>query len=197
MRLRSLVAASALLLMGSAVQATTLNFGGAADPSLKGTTGSLSVTDNGGGNFDVVWSMNFTGYQGSVSNHPNLTHVAFKAFKSIGTVVLDNPSLGELDWPSNVSNGGCADPPQNAKMVCVTLTPAQSATGGGTFSAAFSVTGGVLKTDEWSYRGKFGPGNGWVISESATPPIPEPTSAAVFALGALIAGGVLHRRLRG
>ena len=52
---------------------------------------------------------------------------------------------------------------------------------GGSFSVSFQLDGTLL--DDWSYRGKFGTGNGWVISESATNAIPEPTAADVADLG--------------
>jgi hypothetical protein len=74
-------------------------------------------------------------------------------------------------------------------MVCITLDPLVDATTGGVITAHFTVTGDLM-IDGWSYRGKFGDQNGWVISESAVPtaPIPEPGAALVFGAGLLTVG---------
>jgi hypothetical protein len=187
-------------LSGSSASALTIDFGGADDPSLHGATGSLSITGPilaETGTFDVVWSMDFTGYEGSVGDHQYLTNIAFKAFSDITMVSLDSTTWdsavsGSALYPANVNNGGC-QAGSNAKMVCVTLDPAVDATMGGEFSAHFTVTGD-LNLSEWSYRGKFGPENGWVISESAAP-VPEPSAALVFAAGlAVISARMRSRR---
>jgi hypothetical protein len=189
-----------LLLVGlsaSSASALTTEFGGGDDPSLHGATGSLSISGpimEETGTYDVVWSMDFAGYEGSVDDHQYLTHIAFKAFSDISAVTLesttwDSAVSGTALYPSNVNNGGCTAG-SNAKMVCVTLDSDVDATMGGEFSARFSVTGD-LNLSEWSYRGKFGPEDGWVISESAAP-IPEPSAALVFAAGI----GVISARMR-
>jgi hypothetical protein len=182
------------LLFASSADAMSTTFGGDDDPSLHGATGSLEITgpvDAGTGEFNVTWSMDFTGYEGSVDDHQYLTNIAFKGFTSVSDVSLDGiewnsiAGSGTYVFPSNVNNGGCVDGSQ-ASFVCVELDPMIDATMGGIVSAQFTVTGD-LDLSEWSYRGKFGTEDGWVISESSSP-VPEPTAALVFGLGISIAG---------
>ncbi len=195
-----LATALAIPSFASSASALTMSFGGADDPSLHGTSGQLSISgpiDAGTGTFDVVWSMDFAGYAGSSSDHQYLTNIAFKAFTSMSVVTLDEiiwtaATDGDLFSPSNVNNSGCVTGPgSNAGMVCVELDPAVDATMGGEIFAHFTVTGD-LDLSEWSYRGKFGPENGWVISESGVP-IPEPTAAMLFAVGLLVARSRVRR----
>lgn len=192
----SIAALFALVFSASAASALSIDFGGADDPSLHGTTGSLSIDgpiDAGTGTFDVVWSMDFTGYEGSATQHPYLTNIAFKAFSDISFVDIDSivwttPTDGTLVYPSNINgqSGGCVTGSgSEAGMVCVDLDPYVDATSGGEIVASFTVTGDLLG-DSWSYRGKFGPERGWVISESGAP-VPEPTAAMLFAAGLLLA----------
>jgi hypothetical protein len=168
--------------------------------SLHGSTGSLSITMTGVNTYDVVWTINTTGFDddGAISTgNTELTHVVFKAFDDISAVSfvsatgITGTETAVPLYPARF-NGTCSEGPSG--FVCLTLAaPQDMLADGKTYSYTFSVTG-ILAQDEWSYRGKFGPGTGWVISETA-PPIPEPTSAAVFGLGALIVGAALRRRL--
>jgi hypothetical protein len=185
-------------LFASSANAMTAEFGGADDPSLHGTTGSLSITQTDTDTYDVVWGMDFEGFEGDVGDHQYLTHIAFKAFNDISSVTLDSvtwtSAVSAVDmplYPSNVNNGGC-DPGSNAGMVCIELDPFVDATNDGELMASFSVVGD-LKLSEWSYRGKFGEENGWVISESATP-VPEPSAAIVFAVGMMAVSARIRAR---
>ncbi len=179
-------------LMASNANALSTSYGGVDDSTLKGTTGSLTINETTGDNtYEVVWTMDFEGYEGGVDNHQYLTHIAFKAFSDISYLKLDSILYVNVDsmtssvsglalYPANVNSSGCADGSM-AGLVCVELDPRVDATNDGEIFAYFTVIGD-LKLDEWSYRGKFGPKTGWVISESATP-VPEPSAALVFALG--------------
>lgn len=173
--------------------AMTMTFGGAADDSLHGASGALTITQSGAGSFDVTWSIDFDGFDvrgAERSGHTLLSDIGFKAFSSISVVSLDSidwsqSTTGTLIPSGRLSNAGCTGP-SRAAFVCVTdLAPDVDATMGGLFEAHFSVEG-ELAMDEWSYRGKFGPENGWVISESSSP-IPEPQAALVYGLGLAVA----------
>lgn len=165
---------------------------------MHGSTGSLTVEDLGGGNFTVLWSIDFTNFDDAdaiATGHEYLTNVGFKAFNKNSIITLDDLSIGTFYYPSNVSNGGC-DTSSSASLACVTLNdPGILATGGGTFSVLFNVSNGTLLGEEsWSFRGKYGPDDGWVISENNNcPPIPEPTAALIFGLGALVVGSASRR----
>lgn len=200
----TLILTTALLLglaasSANAVSAVSISFGGGDDPSLHGATGSLSIEgpiEAGTGTYDVVWSMDFEGFEGATDDHQYLTEVAFKAFHDITSVTLDSiiwtsSVTGSALYPANVNNSGCVDG-SSAGMVCVTLDPSVDATMGGELIANFTVEGD-LDMSSWSYRGKFGPENGWVISESAAP-VPEPSAALVFAAGMVVASVRMRAR---
>ena len=101
--------------MASSASALSMSFGGTGDPSLHGATGSLPIDGPilaGTGSYDVVWSMDFTDYEGSVGDHQYLTNIAFKAFTDISAINLDSVSWGSVIggtalYPANVNNGGC------------------------------------------------------------------------------------------
>jgi hypothetical protein len=177
-------------LIGAApASALTIEFGGADNPSLKGATGALSIVEQGD-EYLVTWSMDFDGFVGNAT-HQYLTHVAFKAFEGTSDVELVGSPLGGFYASSNVRNGGCDTGGSPAGFVCLDLKEDVLATQGGSFSVSFLVDGTLA--DEVSYRGKFGTGNGWVISESRNV-IPEPTAALLFAIGAVILGGARRSR---
>ena len=182
------VAVLSALLPAAPCWAVMYGFGGADDPSLHGATGSLEVVEQDG-HFVATWSMNFDGYQGDRS-HQYLTNVAFKAFDGVSSAsVLDGASYGGLYPSSNVNNGGCDTNGSPAGFLCLDLSGVR-ATHGGTYSVSFLVDGTL--SNEWSYRGKFGTGNGWVISESCNA-IPEPSAALLFAIGAVTFGSTRRK----
>jgi hypothetical protein len=185
-----------LLTTGGPATAITVTFGGPGDPSLHGATGALDIVGSGS-SYTVTWSMDFTGFDDAgaiATGHPYLTDVAFKAFSSISAVSLVDSTLGTLHYPSNVNNAsdGCDIDDSPASFVCVVLDPIVDATTDGSFAAVFNVEG-TLATGEYSYRGKFGEADGWVISESG-PPIPEPSAALVFTIGSCLVGARCRRR---
>lgn len=190
----------ALLLSTSVSHALSVTYAG---DSLHGAVGTLDVEGpigSGAGTFEVTWSIDLDGFEGTATDHPQLTDIGFKAFAQVSSVRVDelmwsNGTTGTLFESGNISNAGCTGP-SPAGFVCMTgFDPVIDATLGGTFSARFTVEG-RLADDEWSFRGKFGPQNGWVISETAAAPIPEPSAAILFALGAVVAGVyTTHRRV--
>ena len=148
--------------------------------SLHGASGALDVTLVSGNNYDVTWSLDTTGFDdaGAVStDHQYLTEVAFKIAGMTNVTLLD--AVGTLYFPSNVSGGGCATGGSPAGLACVALSPLILATFDQVISvgfnvdlaSAFDVSNGI------SFRGKYGTGDGWVISESSTggTPVAEPS----------------------
>jgi hypothetical protein len=181
-----------------AAHATTVNFTGS---SLQGSTGSLDITATGNPDeYLVIWSLDTTGFNDATAtstNHTLLTHIAFKAFTSLSSVSFaaepgDNLT-GTLFANSNLSGNGCSLI-ASAGFVCVDITDVD-ATINTVYQKSFLVVGTLDTTLAWTFKGKYGPGPGWVISEQA-PPIPEPASAALFGLGVLVAGAALRKRIR-
>ena len=189
-----------LFFFAASAHAMLMTYGGTPGDSLHGATGSLEITAAGSGTYDVIWAMNFDGYEGSVGDHQYLTDIGFKAFTSVSVVSLDEimwspTTTGTLIPAGNISNAGC-EGPASADFVCVAdLDPMVDATLNGIFEAHFTVTGD-LKLDGWSYRGKFGTEEGWVISEGGSTAVPEPTAALVFGLGIATVGLRVRRQTR-
>ena len=138
--------------------------------------------------------------KGSVGDHQYLTDIGFKAFKNVSVVTLDEiiwspATTGTLIPDGKISNAGCTGG-ASPEFVCVAdLTPMVDATLNGIFEAHFTVTGDLM-LDDWSYRGKFGTEEGWVISEGDSTAVPEPTAALVFGLGIATVGLRVRRQTR-
>jgi len=186
------------LAVGTSAQASTiLNFGGDGS-TLHGASGSLTIIDNGT-DYTVVWSIDFTNFTDAAAintGHEYLTDIGFKAFTSISSVEQLGDSVGQLYYPSNINTAtdGCDTNGSSAGFVCVVLNPLVLATVDTTFSVSFKVEGQLMDdTSEWSYRGKYGEGRGWVISENGASAVPEPSAALVFAIGTLAVGLRLRR----
>ena len=194
------IAIAAVALASASAQATTVNFDATSinGDSLHGSTGSLTASLTATpGVYEVTWSLNSSTFVGDAT-HNVVQSLAFKAFTSISAVSVaptDSGPAGTLYWPSNVNGNGGANcvTSSEAGFVCFDFVPDVAT--GGTISKTFLVTGTLNEGLDWSFRGKYGTGTGWVISASA-PPVPEPTSAAVFGLGALMVGAALRRRMR-
>ena len=201
-QLSKITTAIALVLASSAwltstAHAMTATYDGA---SLHGATGSLTITEAASGEFDVIWSIDFEEFDvagAQATGHEYLTDFGFRAFSDVTSVDLDQivwrqPTDGTLIGNGNISNAGCQES-SGSGLICMTeLDPMVSATAGGVFEAHFTVAGDLM-TDEWSFRGNFGPETGWVISESANP-IPEPSAALAFACGMGVVAVVGRRR---
>jgi len=99
---------------------------------------------------------------------------------------------------SNISaNSLCGNPGSTDKVCTSGFT---DLAGGGVLAFEFTVVGGDLK-DGWHIGGQrasaAGPKPGQVISEDGRPgepPIPEPTAALAFGVGALVMGTATRRR---
>jgi hypothetical protein len=198
---RSLLTIFSLLLLAGSSHAMSATYDGA---SLRGAEGSLVITgdfDSGGTQtFQVVWEIDLDGFDvtgAEATGHEYLTDIGFKAFSSVESASLDaivwnTSTSGTFFESGNVSNAGC-EGPSSAGFICVAdLAPSVDATMGGVFRATFTVTG-TIKLDEWTFQGKFGPENGWLISETAAP-VPEPSAALVFGLGIVLAESLRRRK---
>ena len=185
-----------LMLVGATAQATTIDYTGS---SLQGSEGSLTINStSNAGEYRVTWSLDTTHFIGD-ANHTVLQSLGFKAFTDITSVSVDSGGPdGTLYWYSGINNanpncGSSGTGPVG--FVCFNLTPDVSATSDLTIAKSFLVQGKVDDSFAWTFKGKYGTGNGWVISEQASgaPPVPEPTSAAVFGAGMLTVAAAIRK----
>jgi hypothetical protein len=186
-----------LMLVGGVAQATTIEYTGS---SLKGSEGSLAIVSTGSADqYQVTWSLDTTNFAAD-ADHTVLQSLGFKAFTDITSVsVVSGGPSGTLYWYSGISNStpNCgvsgATP---VGFVCFDLNPDVSATSDLTITKSFIVQGKLDDSLAWTFKGKYGTGNGWVISEQApgAPAVPEPTAAAVFGAGLMTVSAAMRRR---
>jgi len=191
---------------GSAQAALIAETSGVCGPTdgCDGSTITLSVDDDGGsGNWLVTYTINTDNYTG---NDAGLNQVGFSAIDgwTSGTV-LTSPVGSLTDWNPVIespisANSLCDHTNGNTDKVCVSGFVNIEA--GGDYTWTFLIEGGTLieDTSQWHLGGQYA--NGWfrspgdVISTDGggTPPVPEPTGAVLFGLGALLVTRSVRRR---
>ena len=175
------------------------------DCDLMGCEGStlyLSVQEEAGGSFFVTYTINTDGYTGSKAGFNQI------GFKAIGGwtsgSVLSSPVGSVTDWnpvfeSPIASNSLCDKTNGNTDKVCV--AGFVNIQGGGDQTWTFRIDDGTLITDtsEWHLGaqyadGRFRSAGSLLSAEGGTPPVPEPTAALLFGLGALlVTRSVRHR----
>ena len=164
----------------------------------------LSVDDDGGsGNWIITYSIDTTGYSDTMLG---INQVGFKVIKdwdlgAVGTEVTSYPAGSITDWNpiyddpiSSSIKGPCMTTPGgNTDKVCATgFVNIQT---DGVYTWQFYIVGGTLieDPDEWhlgaQYANGGGRSTGQIISTSGvggTVPVPEPTAAVLFGLGAVL-----------
>ena len=170
------------------------------DCDLMGCEGStlfLSVQEEAGGTWLVTYTINTDNYTGSLAG---FNQIGFKAIAdwTSGTV-LTSPVGSIDDWnpvfeaPIN-ANSLCDNIQGNSSKVCV--WGFVDITAGGDYTWTFRLEGGtLLDVEDWHLGAQYANGPwrsaGHIISADATP-VPEPTAAVLFGLGAIL----VTRRLR-
>jgi hypothetical protein len=172
----------------------------------KGAELTLDVTDNLNGTYTVLYTIDTTDYNGP-KNY--LIQVGFKVIKDVTNQELVAVSHGSTtDWskallapvnsdgtPCTTKNGDGTD------MVCTyAVSNLLSAKSDQVYTFQFLVTGGsILHESQWHFGGQWGntsPDKGMIISGSnGSAPIPEPSAALLFAVGAVTVGRSLRRRV--
>jgi hypothetical protein len=198
---------SMLALVGFAGSAQALQF---AELTLddcdsmgcEGSTLYLSVQEEAGGSFFVTYTINTDGYTGSKAG---FNQIGFKAIDGwTSGSVLSSPVGSVTDWnpvfeSPIASNSLCDKTNGNTDKVCV--AGFVNIQGGGDNTWTFRIDDGTLITDtsEWHLGAQYADGRfrsaGSIISaEGGTPPVPEPTAALLFGLGALLVTRSVRRR---
>lgn len=170
--------------------AVSLSFDDCDAFGCQGASISLDVMENADGSFDVDLGIDTTDYTG---DRTLLTSASFKAIKGVEEGDLSLVSTPGGDWSealeANINNADCSG--SGNDFACTEgSVEIGASTEPGTWR--FHVAQGtLLPTSDWHIGFKYGEGNGQIISASA--PIPEPSAALAFGLGALLVGGVLRR----
>ena len=204
-------AVTAFTLVGIAGSAQALMF---ADLTLnncdsmgcEGSTLYLSVQEEAAGSWFVTYRINTTGYTGDRLGFNQVGYTAIDGWTS-GTV-LSSPVGSLTDWnpvfDDPVNSGSpnssvCETSNGDTDEVCV--RGFVNITGGGDYTWTFRIDDGTLITDtsEWHLGGQYANGNyrtaGKIISaEGGAAPMPEPTAAVLFGLGAILVTRSIRRQ---
>jgi len=177
------------------------------DCDLMGCDGStlyLSVQEEAGGSWLVTYTINTDGYTGSKAG---FNQIGFKAIQdwTSGTVLTSPGGLPAGSLPAIVyddpiaSNSLCDTSSGDTDKVCI--HGYVNIQGGGDYTWTFRIDDGTLITDtsEWHLGAQYADGpnrsaGNLISAEGGTPPVPEPTAALLFGLGALlVTRSVRHR----
>jgi hypothetical protein len=198
-----------LALVGFAGSAQALQFAELTldDCDLMGCDGStlyLSAQEEVGGSWLVTYTINTDGYTGSKAG---FNQVGFKAIQdwTSGTVLTSPGGLPTDPLPAIVhddpiaSNSLCDTSKGDTDKVCI--YGFVNIQGGGDYTWTFRIDDGTLITDtsEWHLGAQYANGQfrsaGHIISaEGGAAPVPEPTAAVLFGLGALLVTRSVRRR---
>jgi hypothetical protein len=161
----------------------------------EGSTLFLSVQEEAGGSFLVTYTIDTTFYTG---DRDGFNQIGFKAIKgwTSGTV-LSSPTDPVQTWNPVIespiaSNSLCEKTKGNTDKVCVhgfvnvTTNP-------GEYTWTFRIDDGtlIMDTSEWHLGAQYSDGHyrdvGKIISaDGGAQPVPEPTAALLFGMGALL-----------
>lgn len=198
--------ALALALAASSAQALSLTVGGASCVSCDGAEITLEIVETAVG-WDVSFILDSTGYDES---RDGIAQVGFGAIKGWTSVSLVSAPTSSVAWSSPIqgnvdSSSLCEATRGNSGKICTSgFTDIRA---DAQYIWRFEVTGGRLNPDPdaWHIGGQYanasdlgaasaGAPNGRVISEEGGEnPVPEPTAAVVFGVGAVVFGRRLRR----
>jgi hypothetical protein len=158
----------------------------------EGSTLFLSVQEEAGGSFLVTYTIDTTNYTG---DRDGFNQIGFKAIKNwTSGEVLTSPTDPVQTWNPVIespiaSNSLCEKTKGNTDKVCV--HGFVDITSGGEYTWTFRIYDGtlIMDTSEWHLGAQYSDGHyrdvGKIISASSAP-IPEPTAALLFGMGALL-----------
>ena len=133
----------------------------------------------------------------ATAGHPDLQAIAFKLYTNDDVIwAFDSGDLDSNPFTSFNSfvNGGLSNAGCNGNgWDCFLGNLDIIAEGRPTLTLNYSISNAdALRTaGDSSFKAKFGPDNGWLISEKM---IPEPTGAAMFLVGGVVMSSAIRRR---
>jgi hypothetical protein len=162
-----------------------------------GSTLYLAVDDDGGsGDWIITYTVNADGYS---DLKDGINQVGFKVITGwdplLSTVTgpTGSGSWSLIEATTNSSIDGPCDPNVGNKTDKVCSSGFVNITGDGDYTWTFHLSGGTLIADpeDWHLGGQYADGGGratgqiWSVS-GASVPVPEPTAAVLFGLGAIL-----------
>ena len=189
--------AVALFALASAAPASAVTLAPACAGNCFGVDIELDVTLT-----SVQLTMDFEGYVGTATfppGHSDLEGIAFKLYTNDDvhwTFVsgdLDSAPFASFDSFVNggLNNSGCNGSGSGWDCFLGNLDIIAAAKPSMTLNYSISNAEALLGASGSSFKAKFGPDNGWLISEKM---IPEPTGAALFLVGGVITSSAIRRR---
>lgn len=128
----------------------------------------------------------------SVSGATTLVDINFKVANDyLAPTLVSGPAVGLLYGP--LTGSGCSG--TNGGFICGDLSPDLAVGSVYTWKIQFGATS-LISQDEWHVGARYtgrDKTKGWVISEVAGSPVPEPSAALVFGLGMVVAGSFVKR----
>ena len=198
---------TALALVGFAGSAQALQFAELTldDCDAMGCEGStlyLSAQEEAGGSWLVTYTINTDNYTG---DRLGFNQIGFKVINdwTSGTV-LSSPVGSLTDWnpvfdDPIASNSLCDTSNGDTNKVCI--HGFVNITGGGDYTWTFRIDDGTLITEpsEWHLGAQYSYGGGRsrgkiISAEGGARPVPEPTAAVLFGLGAILVTRRAQRR---
>jgi hypothetical protein len=189
--------AVALFALASAAPASAVTLAPACAGDCFGVDIEMDVTLT-----SVQLTMDFEDYVGTASfppGHPDLQAIAFKLYTNddvdwtFVSGYLDSNPFSSFDSFVNggLSNGGCNGSGNGWDCFVGNLDIIAEGKPTLTLNYAISNADALLGAGDSSFKAKFGPDNGWLISEKM---IPEPTGAAMFLVGGVVMSSAIRRR---
>jgi len=178
----------AVLLFAGATNAATI------DCSTVGCIGgiyTLDIASAGGSSYLATYTIDTTGSYDVAATM--LNDIEFKVANDYSNVsVLSGPTGIVQDGP--LGGHGCVG--SNDSFICINVSPDLALGHVYTWEVAFDSSQILTETD-WHLGARYSSGrhgNGWIISESPSPAVPEPTAALLFGVGMLTVGVATQRR---
>jgi hypothetical protein len=160
------------------------------DAGCLGGVYTLDITSVGGDSYLATYTIDTSGTFNVAAT--TLNDAEFKVANDYSNVsVLSGPSGVVRDGP--LSGRGCVG--SNETFLCVDLDPELEIGGVYSWEIQFDSTA-ILYESEWHIGARYtSPSHqtGWVISETGSSPVPEPTSALLLGAGLLAASAGIRR----
>ena len=202
--IRIVLTALAVAGFASSAQATTFDYEfelsaadcDAMDWGCDGSSLFLGVREVSGG-WEITYTVDTNGPDGYNDDRDGINQVGFKAISGwdvdFSTVIGPDEDLSWslVEATTNSSTNSPCDPEVGDPTDKVCSNGFVDITDDGTYTWEYFLAGGTLiDTEDWHLGGQYADGGGrsrgQIWSTEGGPPVPEPTAAVLFGLGAIL-----------